>query len=113
MTEIIIKLNKANATQDAEGNVTDWLPALRAAAAEVQAINDAYSGTDTFPDPIPCNPDAEQVESILGENTPPSEAGHVRAHVLNYNSLEYDLFPVQPTTFTYTWGNPTGVGRFI
>lgn len=113
MVELIIKLNQANATPlNAEATVFDWLPALRTAAAEVRAIN-AYAGTETFPEPIPCNPDAEQVELILGENTPPSESGHVLVHILNYNSLESALFPVQPTTFTYTWGNPAGVGRFI
>lgn len=109
---MIIKLVKQNATLDAEGNVTDWTPALIAVAQEVQALN-AYSGTEVFPYPIPCNPLAERVEELLGENTLPSANGHVLVQIHGYDSLESYLFPAVPTTFTYTWGSPAGVGQFI
>jgi len=128
MTELIIKLRKDLAvvtgtmdvtTVDSGGietvttvDVVDWLPALKAAATEVQALN-AYSGTETFPTPIPCDPEATQVENILGTNTPPDATGHVTVRVPNYNSLETSLFPMMPTTFTFTFGLPEGVGRFI
>lgn len=107
--ELIIKLNKNNAVVNADETV-DWTPALVAAAYEIQALN-AYSGTEEFPRPIKSNPDAANVENFLGDfNTPPTpDRGMVTVSISDYEWIELNLLPAQPTTFAITVGDaPAG-----
>jgi hypothetical protein len=62
-TKFTVKLNKALAlvsTVD-EAEVIDWVPALKAAAQEIEVLN-TMSGTATFPRPFTCNENAAQWE---------------------------------------------------
>ena len=111
MFDQTIKLNKANATKDKDGNVTDWLPALRAAATEIKGIN-AYvgkmginpeTGEDFFPRPIPCNPDCDKAEGMLGDNTPPDMYGRLVVR-LPFTYIDFSMMPI--TTFTVVGGKP-------
>ncbi len=129
MLEIVIKLNPANGvvtgtkdvvTVDSEGiettttvDVVDWRPALIAAATEIQAMN-AFSGTDTFPEPVQCNPESETLEGYIGTaNTIPIDNGMVTVRMNNYNWMDLTLLPGTPTTFTFVLGLPPQVGKFI
>ena len=139
--QLIIRLNQANAvpiaslfetitnedgtTSEVEIKQFDWIPALKAAAMEIQALN-AYSGTEAFPTPITSNPEAMvwveevddeegnvtaghwqgNIEGFLGAaNTPPTaDRGLVTVSVAEYDWLDTGLIPAMPTTFSFTVG---------
>lgn len=108
MTEIIIRLNKANATVTPATKDTpeiiDWSNALIATAEEVQLLNNFVNGT-TFPRPLKSNPEATQVEGYLGDvNTPPDANGFVTVRLLDYDFFDLavlDSLPGKPTTFSF------------
>jgi hypothetical protein len=73
-TDLKIRLKKANAVITGTGDteVIDWIPALKATATEIQALNQLVNGT-TFPRPIKSNPEAmkwePEHEQVLYEHT--------------------------------------------
>ena len=138
LTELIIRLKKANAVVTPRpvtvatatspavpaGENIDWVPALIAAANEIQTLN-KFSGTVSFPRPIPSNPNAMTrvtkldgtfgpwtgtVESFLGlVNTPPDSEGFVTVRI-DYEYLDLSFLPAQPNTFTFVFGRPSTAG---
>lgn len=104
--DVTIKLIKENATvTEVDGVETiDWTPALKAAALEIQQLNAMLP--DLAKDPIPCNPEAGQVELMLGDiNTLPNEYGYVTARISKWRKL---IIPkgISPTTFEFVFGQP-------
>lgn len=82
----------------------DWKPAILAAIAEVQALNEAIPALQA--DPIPVNPDAEQIENMMGDvMSPPNEFGYSTVRIDGWRKL---IMPrgVAPTTFSLVFGQP-------
>ena len=104
--DVTIKLPESNATVtmvDGEKAI-DWRPALLAAITEIQALNAAIPELQN--DPIPVNPDSEQIEGMMGDVlTPPNEFGYCTARISKWRKL---IIPpgVSPTTFSFVFGTP-------
>ena len=125
MTTLTIELNKANAVTLPDGTI-DWVPALRAAALEVQQLDLLAKEGTSFPRPIGNNPDAMTrvtntdgtfgpwvgtVEGFLGAvNTPPSADGMVMVRTDKYEWINLRLIPAMPTTFSFILGVPPQAG---
>lgn len=123
-TKLCIKIDKALATVTTApdgSELIDWVPALRAVALEVQALNQ-LSGTVTFPRAISCNPDAVvwdtkldppgyagSIEGFIGGvNSIPASDGMCTIIVEEYEWLDLGFLPagVTPQTFTFVLGQP-------
>lgn len=150
MTTFVIKLNITNAkVKDKQGNVItdntkkdkaladggvpDWIPALIAAATEIEQLNafvgnvgyNEWTKEDKFPRPIKFNKTAMvyddvtgtysgEVEKFLGDvNTPPTIDGFITVRLSDYEWLELGSLPAQPTTFSFVAGIPTHAGTII
>lgn len=105
MVDLTIRLNPANCNQAFQPyELAYWLPALKAAATEIQALNQALA--QILPTPLPCNPDAAQAEGFLGDvNTIPSEYGYVSIRLINFRRLVIPV-GVSPSTFSFVLGPP-------
>lgn len=94
--------------------VVDWTTALKYAAMEVLALNDAMAGSEDMPRPLSANPDAEDIHGFLGDwNGIPSDDGMVLVHILNYEYLNFKFLPQMPTQFHLIGGKPTQAGTVI
>jgi hypothetical protein len=109
-------------------NILDWYGALQKAAQEVNALN-AISGLEPIyanPDAIQWVPEVTDIDGVVTvahwEGRPelvfsncglPSADGKLELDVPNYNSIELDLLPAVPTTFTFILGIPSGAGKLI
>ena len=101
--DIIVQFPIENATVAEDGTI-DWKPAILAAIAEVQALNEAIPALQA--DPIPVNPDAEQIENMMGDvMSPPNEFGYSTVRIDGWRKL---IMPrgVAPTTFSLVFGQP-------
>lgn len=111
MFDQTIKLKAELATKDANGNVTDWLPAVRAVALELEALNqyvgqmgiNPETGEDYFPRPIPANSACTKIEGMLGDNSIPDAYGRMIIRV-PFEYLDYSMLPI--TTFSFVGGKP-------
>jgi hypothetical protein len=108
MTELVIELKSENCIDG------DWIPALKLAALEVQALNQLAAEGTAFPRPIECNPDSEIPEGFLGVvNTPPSSDGMVTIRTAQYEWINLAFLPQNPSTFSFILGRPPQVGAII
>jgi len=100
--ELIIKLT---IPRDPDPEI-GWKPALKAAALEIQGLNAAQlvvlQGKPY--DPIPSNPNADQIENYLGlANTPPNDDGRTMV-AINRDYLQLEDLPAMPKTFSFVLG---------
>ena len=119
MVEMIIKLEKKHAVETADGLC--WNAALVNAAQVVAHLNQ-YSGTESFPNPIPVNPEAitcqdgvwtGNVEGVLGDvNTIPDAEGYTKVRINCYDVMDTTNFPAMPP-FGMIFGKPPHVGEII
>lgn len=100
--DITIKLPVENAV--VTDGVVDWTPALKAAATEISMLNAGLPILTA--DPIPVNPDADQLENMIGDVvTIPNEYGYCTARISKWRKL---IIPrgISPTTFEFVYGVP-------
>lgn len=127
MARFVIQLNEANGIQREDG--FDYIPALIAAARDIQELNQYVGYITDFDRPISCNPEAvwwvEATEETPahweGEShkilsdfcTPPTVEGFVTIDIQNYRWINFRYLVQVPTSFFYIGGEPPQVGKII
>jgi len=110
MTTLTIELKKEFVEVNEDGTI-NWIPALKAAALEIQQLDALADPETSFPRPIGSNPDSEQPEGFIGAvNTPPTGDGMVTVRIESYEWINVALIPAMPTTFNFILGIPPHAG---